>query len=262
MSYLMRSDEEVQRLKAQASVSSYADRLRLTGLGPGQVALDAGCGPGVITAEMLDLVGPGGRVVAIEPIAEHLAAARALLAGRPNVELHQGALPDTKLPSDTFDYVWCQYVFEYLAEPRPALEELVRVARPGGKLVVADIDGVGLWNWPFPEDLQQESQKLLQALRDARFDLHAGRKMFHLFRKVGLADIQVHLSPFYVAAGPVDSRLHEDWVIRFRTLRPLAERAFGGAEPYDVFCRRFLALLDDPDTLKYAMVLTTEGVKR
>ncbi|MFP2928342.1 methyltransferase domain-containing protein, partial [Pyxidicoccus sp. 3LG] len=200
--------------------------------------------------------------VAMEPLADHLAAARSLLAGRPNVELRQGALPDTKLPSDTFDYVWCQYVFEYLAEPLPALEELVRVTRPGGRVVVADIDGVGLWNWPFPEDLQQESQKLLAALREARFDLHAGRKLFHLFRKVELADVRVHVSPFYVAAGAVDARLHEDWVIRFRTLRPLAERFFGGAGPYDAFCQRFLALLDDPDTLKYAMVLTTEGVKR
>ena len=262
MTYFMQSDEEVRRLKAQASASSSVDRLRLTGLGPGQVALDAGCGPGVITAQMLDVVGPEGRVVGLEPLPDHLAAARALLAGRPNVELRQGALPATQLPADTFDYVWSQYVFEYLAEPRPALEELVRVARPGGKVVVADIDGVGLWNWPYPEDLEQESQKLLKALRDARFDVHAGRKMFHHFKKVGLQDVRVHVSPFYVAAGPVDARLHEDWVIRFRTLRPLAERAFGGAGPYDAFCQRFLALLDDADTLKYAMVLTTEGVKR
>lgn len=262
MTYLMQSDEEVRRLKAQASANSYTDRLRLTGLGPGQVALDAGCGPGIITAQMLDVVGPEGRVVAMEPLADHLAAARALLAGRPNVELRQGALPDTRLPSDSFDYVWCQYVFEYLAEPRPALEELVRVARPGGRVVVADIDGVGLWNWPYPEDLEQESQKLLRALREARFDVHAGRKMFHHFRKVGLSDVRVHVSPFYVAAGAVDARLREDWVIRFRTLRPLAEPNFGGAGPYDAFCQRFLALLDDADTLKYAMVLTTEGVKR
>ncbi|WIG96272.1 methyltransferase domain-containing protein [Myxococcus sp. SDU36] len=262
MTYLMESAQEVHRLQAQASAASYADRLRLTGLRPGDAALDVGCGPGVITSEMLDVVGPQGRVVGIEPQAEHLAAARGLLAGRPNVELCQGALPDTRLPADHFDYVWCQYVFEYLGEPGPALAELVRVVRPGGRVVVADIDGVGLWNWPFPEDLQAESQKLLAALRAARFDLHAGRKLFHLFRKAGLADVRVHISPFYVAAGAVDARLHEDWVIRFRTLRPLAEPFFGGAGPYDAFCERFLALLDDADTLKYAMVLTTEGVKR
>ncbi|WP_426750848.1 methyltransferase domain-containing protein [Myxococcus sp. Y35] len=262
MTYLMESAQEVGRLKAQASATSYADRLRLTGLSAGHTALDVGCGPGIITSEMLDVVGPEGRVVGIEPQAEHLAAARALLGDRPNVELLQGALPDTRLPSNRFDYVWCQYVFEYLGEQAAALEELVRVVRPGGRVVVADIDGVGLWNWPFPEDLQEESQKLLAALRAARFDLHAGRKLFHLFRKAGLEDVRVHISPFYVAAGAVDARLHEDWVIRFRTLRPLAAPFFGGAEPYDAFCQRFMALLDDADTLKYAMVLTTEGVKR
>ncbi len=262
MTYLMESAQEVERLQAQASATSYADRLRLTGLRPGDTALDVGCGPGVITSEMLDIVGPTGHVVGIEPQAEHLAAARALLEGHPNVSLLQGALPQTRQPSDHFDYIWCQYVFEYLGEQDSALAELVRVVKPGGRVVVADIDGVGLWNWPFPEDLQQESQKLLAALRAARFDLHAGRKLFHLFRKAGLEDVRVHISPFYVAAGAVDARLHEDWVIRFRTLRPLAEPYFGGPGPYDAFCQRFMALLDDADTLKYAMVLTTEGVKR
>jgi len=262
MSYLMESAQEVRRLRAQASATNSADRLRLSGLRAGDVAADVGCGPGVITEEMLDVVGPTGRVVGVEPLSAHLEAARSLLAGRPNVELLQGALPETRLPSNHFDYVWCQYVFEYLPEPDAALEELLRIARPGGRVVVADIDGVGMWNWPFPEDLQQESQKLLAALRAARFDLHAGRKLFHLFRKAGLQDVRVHISPLYVVAGPADARLHEDWVIRFRTLRPLAEPYFGSAAAYDAFCQRFLSLLDDADTLKYAMVLTTEGVKR
>ena len=136
------------------------------------------------------------------------------------------------------------------------------MTRPGGRVVVADIDGVGLWNWPFPEELQQASTKLLDLLGKANFDVHAGRKMFHLFRRVGLEDVRVHISPFYVAAGAVDARLHEDWVIRFRTLRPLGAQAFGGEATYDAYCQRFMSLLEDPDTLKYAVVLTTEGVKR
>lgn len=262
MSYLMESAHEVRRLKAQARATASEDRLRLSGLRAGDLALDVGCGPGIIAEEMLEVVGPAGRVVGLEPVGEHLAAARALLSGRPNVELLQGALPDTQLPSNHFDYVWCQYVFEYLPEQDAALAELVRLTRPGGRVVVADIDGVGMWNWPFPEDLQEESQKLLAALRAARFDLHAGRKLFHLFRKAGLQEVRVHVTPLYVVAGPADERLHEDWVIRFRTLRPLAEPYFGSAAAYDAFCQRFLALMDDADTLKYAMVLTTEGVKR
>jgi hypothetical protein len=127
---------------------------------------------------------------------------------------------------------------------------------------VADVDGPGDLAWPFPEELRQGLQKLSAVAATTGFDVHVGRKVFHLFRRAGLSQIRVHLAPLYVAAGAADARLLEDWATRLRTLEPLAAPAFGGLAAYREFCAGYLRVLGDPDALKYAVLLITEGQKQ
>jgi ubiquinone/menaquinone biosynthesis C-methylase UbiE len=260
MSYLMESESEARRLLEQERVSPSLERLRSTGLGRGAVALDMGCGPGAITGSIAELVGPSGSVLAMDPSEARLAEAANVLHGRSNVELRRGSLPQTGLPPDHFDYAWCQFVFEYLRDPEPALAELIRVTKPGGKVVVADLDGIGLLNWPFPAALREDAERLMGALGAAGLDLGVGRKLYHLFRKHGLKD--VHLSPFYVVGGRAEDAMLADWTLRFEVLKPVGVPAFGGEAGYRRFCEGYLDMLRDEDTFKYAVVLTTEGIKR
>jgi hypothetical protein len=44
-------------------------------------------------------------------------------------------------------------------------------------------------------------------------------------------------------------------------LAPIAVREFGSFDAYEQFTRNYLDLLGDPDTLKYAITLITEGIK-
>ncbi|MBJ6763257.1 methyltransferase domain-containing protein [Myxococcaceae bacterium JPH2] len=270
MTYLMESDSEARRLLEQERSSPSLERLRVTGLRPGAVVLDAGCGPGAITASLVKMVGPEGRVVALDPSESRLEEAARVLHGNDNVELICAALPQaglpasiaqTGLPSDHFDYTWCQYVFEYLRDPETALDELIRVTRPGGKVVVADIDGVGLLNWPFPALLRDGTEKLMRALSEQGLDLNVGRKLYHLFRQHGLRDVRVHLSPFYVVGGRADDAMVADWSLRFDVLKPVGVPALGGEAAYTLFRDAFLEMLRDEETFKYAVVLTTEGTK-
>ncbi|RYZ35091.1 MAG: methyltransferase domain-containing protein, partial [Myxococcaceae bacterium] len=167
----------------------------------------------------------------------------------------------TGLPAEAFDYVWSQYVFEYLPDRQVALAELIRVTRPGGRVVVSDIDGLGFQNWPFPEHLRQGTQRIVEALEARGFDLYVGRKMFSDFRRAGLTDVRVHLVPFYMAPGAAEQRLLRDWQTRFEALAPVAIPAFGGPDAYRAHCEGFLAMLADPEGLKYAVTLVTEGTK-
>jgi ubiquinone/menaquinone biosynthesis C-methylase UbiE len=258
----MESEAEAQRLERQARTLPVRAQLELTGLAPGMAALDAGCGPGVTSEVMADLVGPTGSVVALELSPERLAEARARCERLPQCRFVQADVRDTRLPDASFDYTWCQFVFEYLPRPEVALEELLRVTRPGGRVVVTDMDGIGDLNWPFPADLQEDFQKLVAAVTATGFDMRVGRKLFHMFRRAGLEDVRVHLSPLWLVAGQADERLLEDWALRLRVLEPVAVPAFGGVAAYRAFCERYLGLLGDPDSLKYAVFLMTEGRKR
>jgi ubiquinone/menaquinone biosynthesis C-methylase UbiE len=257
----MESEEEARRLVAQARAHPVSQHLVTTGLSEGHAALDAGCGPGVITAVMAHQVGPSGSVVGLDLNPERLAEARASCEPLPNCRFIQADVRTSGLPDACFDYVWCQFVLEYLPRPETALAELVRMTRPGGRVVVSEVDGVGTFNWPMSPVVQAGIPKFLQALASTGFDIHAGRKMYHLFRHAGLKDVRVHLSPLWVVAGAADSRLMRDWSIRLQTLEPVAAPAFGGLEAYREFSQAYLDLLCDEDALKYSVLLVTEGRK-
>ena len=257
----MESAAEAERLLSQEDAIETRSRLLAAGLARGHRALDAGCGPGGVSFEMSQLVGAEGSVVGLDASPDRVAQARGLWERQaPNLRFHRGDVRESGLPAEAFDFVWSQFVFEYLPDPAAALRELVRVTAPGGRIAVADIDGLGLANWPMPTALQRSLETLGQALAATGFDPHIGRKVFSLFKATGLRNVRVRLSPFYIAAGAADARLQRDWQTRFDTISPIGIKALG-AQAYGALVADFLNLLQEESALKYAVVLTTEGVK-
>jgi arsenite methyltransferase len=106
----------------------------------GERILDVGCGPGFYVEELLDAVAPDGAVVGVDGSPQMLAAAAARCGRQPNVAFHQGDA--TALPVDdaSFDAALCVQVLEYVDDPTVALAQMHRVLRPGGRVVVWDVD--------------------------------------------------------------------------------------------------------------------------
>lgn len=261
MSYLMESTNEGQRLLVQERANPSSVRLLQAGLCRGQRVADIGCGSGAVIPTMLDIVGNDGSVMGVDMSPERVEEARKLVRGARNAVVQLGALPATGLPDAAFDFTWSQFVFEYLREPDVALRELIRVTRPGGRVAVADVDGIGLAFWPRPAAIEAGIEPFMSALSATGFDFFIGRKLFTLFRQAGLQDVSVHLSPLYISAG-ADSRLVADYTQRFEVLAPLAVKTFGDAQRYREFADAYLAMLADPEALKYAVVLTVVGTRK
>ncbi|WP_257463282.1 methyltransferase domain-containing protein [Archangium lipolyticum] len=257
--YIMESEDETRRLIVQEQSDEALQKLLRAGLRPGDRVLDAGCGPGFISGMIADLVGPTGHVTGIDINPDRLAEASRLNAQRAQTRFLKGDVRSMDLPDGAFDFTWCQFVLEYLPDRRPALAELIRVTRPGGRLVLSEIDGFGLGNWPFSPALQESCKTFIDALSQTGFDFYVGRKLFTELRQAGLVDLRVHLLPQYVVAGVADARMIQDWEIRFAALEPVVAPAFANREAYQRHCRDYLRMLMEPDTLKFAVRLVTEG---
>src|SRR5262249_35430320 len=124
---------------------------------------------------------------------------------------------------ETFDGAWADRTFQHLADPRVALSELVRVLRPGGRLVVADPDYA-------TQVVSIPDQDL--ARRVLRFRAEVGirhgtlaHQMNRLFGQAGLADVHVEAVPVVLRdPAALDHALGLRHWARFAHERQLVER--------------------------------------
>lgn len=110
------------------------------GARPGEQILDIGCGPGFFVADLASAVQPGGEVTGVDPSPSMLAMAGRRSADRTNVTLLEGAAAALPVADESFDAALCVQVLEYVDDVPRALAEMSRVLRPGGRLVLWDID--------------------------------------------------------------------------------------------------------------------------
>src|ERR1700686_5317878 len=138
MTRSIRFDEETyRRLQVMYAAPDVAAQRRAVldaiKLLPGEKVLDIGCGPGFMVEEILPLVGPAGKVSAIDVNEGAIALARARCEAHSNVEFHCANATALPYPDSSFHAAVSTQVYEYVRDLSEALRELFRVLRPGGR---------------------------------------------------------------------------------------------------------------------------------
>jgi ubiquinone/menaquinone biosynthesis C-methylase UbiE len=156
-------------------------------LQPGEHLLDAGCGAGddlLAAAAMLQgAVSLHG--VDLDPETLKAAKARAQAAGV-EIDFQQGDLSQLPFADDQMDVVRSDRVFQHLTRPGAVLAEMIRVTRPGGRIVGIDVDwGTLVLDHPMTE----LSDRLCAFARDHHTNGRSGRQMRQWFLDAGLEDV-------------------------------------------------------------------------
>lgn len=134
--------EELERLGLQHQVwqADTATLWRRAGFGPGDIILDAGCGPGFSTVDLAGLVGATGRVVALDRDAGYVDATRqrAAALGYVNVEVHEATVSEPLERVPPVDGAFLRWVLSFLSAPQDAVAHVAERLAPGGALVAMD----------------------------------------------------------------------------------------------------------------------------
>ena len=195
--YIIRGGPEGRerlRLVARVMAPSTTELLDRVGVAPDADCLDVGCGGGDVTLELARRA-HAGRVVGIDLDEAKLAIARteAREAGADNIEYRCHDLRSPDLGSSEYDVVHARFVLSHLVDPQAAVDSLVRVLRPGGALVVVDIEKAATLCEPQHPSFERYIELYTLAARARGVDPDIGPRLPAILAKAGCRPVRVNI---------------------------------------------------------------------
>jgi ubiquinone/menaquinone biosynthesis C-methylase UbiE len=136
--------DNYRRGKSDSDPEQYKPIFDLLAVQAGEMILDVGCGTGGAVRALAPKVGHGGRIVGIDASRTMIAEAEKRSVGVTlPIEYRVADAHALPFPDNSFDGCYADGVFEILPDPHQALAEMVRVLRPGGRLVIPGPDAEG-----------------------------------------------------------------------------------------------------------------------
>ena len=206
VSQLAFDEKTGKQLEALYRIGDAARRRRLVraalAAAPGERLLDVGCGPGFYCSELAEEVGPDGWIMGLDSSPQMLALAARRCEGRENVEFGEADATSLPVRDAGFDAVLCVQVLEYLPDVAAGLAELYRVLRPGGRVVVWDIDWATVsWNSGDPGRME----RVLGAWDEHLAHPSLPRRLAPALRSAGFDHVEMEAHSFATAAPDPDT---------------------------------------------------------
>ena len=189
-------DDEIERLGLQHRVwRPWAlDAWRRAGIAPGKTVFDIGAGPGYAAADLAEIVGPEGRVVALERSDRFLASlrARADRLGLGNVEARAQDVSETGFGEAAADATWCRWVLSFVADPRATIASIAAALKPGGAAVFHEYADYGAWQMLPPNaEFERFRTLVMQSWRDAGGEPDIALQLPTMLAEQGLRIVEV-----------------------------------------------------------------------
>jgi ubiquinone/menaquinone biosynthesis C-methylase UbiE len=249
--YFMDDRREAARLIDKVDAAAWVDKYLGFDYLPGSRVLEVGSGPGHLACELARRH-RHIQVVASDASAELLSRLEDRSTPA-NVAPCRGEAHHLPFDDASFDVVYCRLVLQYLAAPHVAVHEMYRVLRPGGRVVLYDLDGQLLWHDPPDDELNETLGTAVAGLARGGFDPHIGRRLYNLAYRAAFVDIVTRGEIYHLIAGRVSPDERARWRLKLDIARPALTRIFATALEVDRHIEAFLAYLDREDTLTYSV---------
>jgi SAM-dependent methyltransferase len=258
--YIMEDPREGSRLEKKIDPEAWVKAYLEPHLFAGARVLDVGCGPGtILRAASSAGRRASGTGIDVGPVRIRQAQQKHSDVAR--LQFFRGDVQELEFESGAFDVVYSRMLLQYVPDKEKAVAEMVRVCKPGGTVLMQDLDGQLVWHYPEDALLQQTVARVLNSLQQSGFDPFVGRKLFWFARNAGLDNVQVKVECYHLIAGAIDPALFTQWELKLEIAKPRMQAALGSDYEAEEEIRRFLSYLKRPDTLTYSNMFTVTGEK-
>jgi len=193
---LATGEAAVRRLHLLHKIYEPAGRRILleAGLRKGMRVADFGCGVGVVSRMLAEIVGPSGSVTGVDVDGAQLQQAAAWCAATrlDNVAFVEAHAGSTGLPRNSFDLVYCRFLLLHLADPMSCLREMRDVLKPDGILVIEDGDLRSAGS--IPPSAHDEFANLFSRFEPIRrLNYSIANDLYHIVREAGFLDLKLDI---------------------------------------------------------------------
>lgn len=188
-------DRELERLRLQALLPwpKEARTLSLFGLRDGMSVLELGGGPGYITEQLLTML-PSSPITVIDRDPVLIEKATNYLKGKGDerVRIIEGSVMAMPFPDNSIDFAFGRLIFQHLPDPVGAARETLRVLKPGGKLVIDDIDDrVHTFDPPAEPEVEAIYERFRQEHAAKGGNRYIGRRLPRILSEAGFRNIEI-----------------------------------------------------------------------
>jgi ubiquinone/menaquinone biosynthesis C-methylase UbiE len=206
--YVLKSgDKGADRLKLLNNAYWPTSKIALeqAGLKKGMSYCDVGCGAGDMILRVANLLEKEGHFTGIDIDARSIEIAKKLAAEakiKAEFKMMDIETPE-KVRSSMFDFVYSRSVLTHLKNPLRALELMVESAKVGGIIAVEDIEFTGSFSYPNCPSYYKFTELYQSVVKGRGADPNIGPKLFGMFQKLGIKDLQISVSQptFYEGDG-------------------------------------------------------------
>lgn len=172
----------------------------------GLKVIDAGCGGGDVTLALARQIGPKGQVTGIDLDQEKLVLARAeaQAQGLANVSFEAGDVA-AAWPIADADLIYGRFILTHLKQPQDLLAQAMAALKPGGMILIEDIDIAGRFCYPENAAIETSFQLYMALSRRRGGDPIIGRRLGLLLEEAKFADVGTTVvQPFSRRGGAKD----------------------------------------------------------
>lgn len=267
--YLMESEFESVRLRLKTDNESTSKQLLDFGfekLPEYAKILDAGCGSGAVSEVIIDLANSlhkNIKLTLLDASQKRLDKSKELLFSKSKPEFVCSDLTNISIEDNQFDFIFCRFVFEYLEDQETAISELKRVLKPGGKLVIGDLDLNCLNHYPMNDFLKNSLESLVDILQTEKIiDVYAGRKLFSHYKKAGMKEVKANVYTHHLFCGRPEEKDLINWEQKLKQINIyINERGIKLNFDYSEFHNQFMKMLNSEDTFSYTPLIMISGTK-
>jgi ubiquinone/menaquinone biosynthesis C-methylase UbiE len=261
--YIMEHEGEALRLDMKTDCKTVHRQALWAGLQPGMRVADIGCGSGITTSFLHELVQPAGEIFGIDSSETRIHHAMEQY-GKTGIDFVCKNIHEPLHGLGTFDFIWVRFLLEYhRSRCAEIVANLFAMLKPGGILCLIDLDYNCLSHFGLSPRLENSINGIMDTLEKSfDFDPYAGRKLYSHLYDIGCTEIDVDIAYHHLIYGELNEIDAYNWTKKVEVAAKTSGYRFDGYQGgYDEFFEEFKRFFSDPRRFTYTPIISCRGCK-